>query len=126
MSLFKTGDATYDKYAAYSTEQLVQIVTDTSGNYQPGVVDTARRILLARGFDYRTKEQKAAEKQLKAINATRERTSTTTTAAATTAFSRRQVRGQSRPANNSGLKAWHWIWIAFIIIRMIGCLMRHG
>jgi len=112
MSLFKTGDVTHDQYATFSTEQLVQIVTDTTGRYQPEEVDTARRILLVRGFDYRTKEQKAAE-----ITAAR--------AGTTTAFTQPPVRRQSQPANKSGLKAWHWIWIILATIRMIGCLMRH-
>lgn len=123
MSLFKTGDATYDQYATYSTDELIQIVTNTTGSYLPGVMDTARRILLVRGFDYRTKEQKAAEKQLKAINNTRERSATTSSAFSQ---SRAGINRRNRPANNFGLKPWQWVWITLAIIRMIACLAKHS
>ena len=116
MSLFKTGDPIHDEYANHSTEQLIKIVTDTEGFYSEGAVSAARRILLTRGLDYRTKEQKKAEK-------------------ATEAFVREvQWREQqtprvrlNRPASGgTGLKTWHWIWIVLILVRVISCLARNG
>lgn len=117
MSLFKTGDAMHDQYAGYSTEQLIQIVTDKNESYAPGVVETARRILLARGHDYRTKEQKAAEKQLQTINRTRENTA---------AASQVRPYQQRTPAKGSSLKPWHWILIIYFIVRAVGCLAKMG
>jgi hypothetical protein len=119
MPLFKTGDAIKDQYAAYSTEQLIQIVIEKNGNYTPGVVETARTILLGRGFDYRTKEQKAAQKELHAINTTRENTGSAI-------LSQPLVR-PTRPNNqskNSSIKSWHWFLIIFFILRMVGCLIK--
>jgi hypothetical protein len=118
MSLFKTGDTTHDQYASYPTAQLIEIVTGKTGNHQPGEVETARRILLARGLDYRTKKQKAAEKQLQAINQDRGNTSSSPFP---------WLNRQYKPfSGGSGLKAWHWVWITIIIIRIIGCLARNG
>ena len=121
MPLFKTGDAIKDQYAAYSTEQLIQIVTDNHGTYTPGIVETARTILLGRGLDYRTKEQKAAQKELHAITRTRESTGSAI-------LSQPLVR-PTRPNNqskNSSIKAWHWFLIIFMIVRMVGCLIKFG
>jgi len=42
-SLFKSGDPIIDLYNNNGTEQLIQIVTNTSGHYFPGVVEAARR-----------------------------------------------------------------------------------
>src|SRR5690242_13618652 len=114
MSLFKTGDPIHDEYANHSTEQLIKIVTDTEGFYSEGAVSAARRILLTRGLDYRTKEQKKKEKEVEA--SARER----------------QLREQetprirfSRPASDgTGLKWWQWIWIIVVLVRIIGCLMK--
>jgi hypothetical protein len=114
MSLFKTGDSIHDEYANLSTEQLIKIVTDTEGFYTEGAVSAARKILLTRGLDYRTKEQKKAEKEVEAI------------------IGERQWREQqtprvrlNRPASgNTGLKWWQWIWIVVILVRIIGCLIK--
>ena len=122
MPLFKTGDAVNDQYAGYSTEQLIQIVTDKNESYAPGVVEAARRILLVRGHDYRTKEQKAAQRQVNAINTAREKVS-----AATLPQHRLRPNQQTRPpSGGSFLKGWHWVWIIFIIVRVIGCLVKGG
>jgi hypothetical protein len=119
MPLFKSGDPMHDRYAGYTTGQLIQIVTDKNNSYLPGEVETARRILLARGHDYRTKEQKTAEKKLQAINQERE------TIITTNIPPRVRVNRQNRPSAGSGIKWWHWIWIILIMIRMIGCLFQH-
>jgi hypothetical protein len=123
MALFKSGNNTSDQYASYSNKQLIDIVTDKTGNHSPDVVEAARRILLVRGHDYRTKEQKDAEKQLQA--ATREQE-----AAATIRSPRTRIRSRTRtytpyiPSSGYGLKTWHWIII--ILIRAIACLARHS
>jgi hypothetical protein len=120
MSLFKTGDELHDQYASYTTEQLIQIVTDNDGFYSGNKVETARRILLTRGHDYRTKEQKAAEHEVKAMNLAREN------AAATTPPRVRINRPRQPSSGSAGLKTWHWIWITLILVRVIGCLLKKG
>lgn len=121
MPLFKTGDATHHQFAGYTTQQLIEIVTGTNGSYLPGEVETARKVLLARGLDYRTSEQKRAEQEVRAINATSDN-------AARRQFPSPRVRitrSNYPPTGGSGLKPWHWIWIVLIFIRVIGCLMQH-
>ncbi len=121
MPLFKTGDATHDQFAGYTTEQLIEIVTDTSGSYLAGEVETARKVLLARGYDYQSREQKRAEQEVQAINASRNNT-------ASRQFPTPRVRitrSNQPPTGGSRLKTWHWIWIILIFIRVIGCLMQH-
>lgn len=115
MSLFKTGDPIHDEYASLSTEQLIKVVTDTEGFYSEGAVAAARKILLTRGFDYRTKEQKKAEKEVEA--AVRE-----------TQWRQQQPRIRlKRPASaGTGLKWWQWLWIILILVRVISCLARNG
>jgi hypothetical protein len=117
MALFKSGDPEYDQYAGYTTEQLIQIVTDTDGFHNQGPsVETARRILLSRGLDYRTSEQKEADRQTEALARDME------------------WRGQQRPrvrlnrpaSGGTGLKWWHWLWIVLILVRVISCLARNG
>lgn len=121
MPLFKTGVAINDQYAACSTEQLIHIVTDKQESSPPGVVETARRILLGRWLDYRTKVQKAAQQQLHAINTARVNT-------ATAMASQPRVRPyqQRTPSKGSSIKGWHWFLIIFFIIRMVGCLVKFG
>lgn len=117
MALFKTGDPEYDQYSSYTTEQLIKIVTDTDGFYNQGPsAETARKILLARGFDYRTKEQKKAEKEGKDF--VRE-----------TQWAQQQtprVRLNRPTSAGTGLKWWQWLWIILIIVRVISCLARNG
>lgn len=113
MALFKSGDPIIDQYNNYSTEQLIQIVTDTNGSYLPGVVEAARSILLGRGHDYRTREQKAAQN----------------TAAAASAPPRvrpDQSIKTNRPAVSSAIKGWYWIYLVFVLVRMVACLIKHG
>lgn len=113
MALFKSGDPIIDQYNHYSTEQLIQIVTDKNGSYLPGVVEAARSILLRRGYDYRTREQKAAENR----------------AAASPALPRvrpDQSIKTNRPPVNSAIKGWYWIWLVFVLVRMIACLLKHS
>ena len=117
MPLFKTGDAVNDLYASYSTEQLIQIVTDKNESYTPGVVESARRILLVRGFDYRTKAQQVAQRQVNAVNSAREN-------AAAATLPRVRINPQNRPAKVSSLKPWHWILIIYFMIRLVGCLWK--
>ena len=113
MSLFKTGDPIHDEYASLSTEQLIKIVTDTEGFYSEGAVAAARKILLTRGFDYRTKEQKKAEKEVEA-------------AVGETQWAQQQTpRLRLKPAG-TGLKWWQWLWIILILVRVISCLARNG
>jgi hypothetical protein len=121
MALFKSGDPVIDEYNNYSTEQLIQIVTDEHGSYAPGVVAAARSILLGRGYDYRTKDQKAAEKQLKAINASRNTTSSTTTPRVRPD----QSIKRNRPPISTAIKGWYWIWLVFVLVRLVACLMKH-
>jgi hypothetical protein len=118
MSLFKTGDATHDQFATYTTEQLIEIVND-GDSYLPGEVETARKVLLARGLDYRTSEQKQAEKELQRINALRD------TAARDFATPRVRINRTNQSDSGTGLKTWHWIWIIVILIRLIGCLIQN-
>ena len=116
MSLFKTGDPVHDEYASLSTERLIEIVTDTEGFYSEGAVAAARKILLTRGHDYRTKEQKKAEKQVNAF--VRE-----------TQWAQQQtprVRLNRPTSGNTGLKWWQWLWIILILVRVISCLTRNG
>lgn len=122
MPLFKSGDALNDQFASYTTEQLIQIVTDKNNSYLPGEVETARRLLLVRGYDYRSKEQKTAEKELQAINQSRETLITTNIPPPV------RVNRQSKPPSPgaSFLKNWMWVWVLFILVRMIGCLIQHG
>jgi len=110
MALFKSGDPVIDEYNNYSTEQLIQIVTDKNGSYSPGVVAAARSILLARGYDYRTKEQKAAEKQL-AKPLPRVRPD--------------QSIKRNRPPISTAIKGWYWIWLVFVLVRLVACLLKH-
>lgn len=116
MSLFKTGDPIHDEYANYSTEQLIKIVTDTEGFYSEGAVSSARRILLTRGYDYRTQEQKKAEKATEhIIRETQWREQQTP-----------RVRLNRPPSGGTGLKWWQWIWIVAILVRIIGCLIKNS
>lgn len=113
MALYKSGDPIIDQYNNYSTEQLIQIVTDTGGSYLPSVVEAARSILLGRGYDYRTKEKKAAQK----------------TSAATPALPRvrpDQSIKTNRPPISSAIKGWYWIWLVFVLVRLVACLMKHS
>ncbi|AEW01360.1 hypothetical protein A4D02_31425 [Niastella koreensis] len=113
MALFKSGDPIIDQYNNYSTEQLIQIVTDTKGNYLPGVVEAARSILLGRGYDYRTKEQKATQNTASAIPALpRVRPD--------------QSIKTNRPQIGSAIKGWYWIYLVFVLVRLVACLMKHG
>jgi hypothetical protein len=113
MALYKSGDPIIDQYNNYSTDQLIQIVTDTSGSYLPGVVEAARSILLGRGYDYRTKEQKAAQ-------------NTPPAAPAPPRVRPDQSIKQNRPAVNSAIKGWYWIWLVFVLVRLVACLMKHS
>jgi|GEM_PF-5812977 len=113
MALFKSGDPIIDQYNNYSTEQLVKIVTDTNGSYLPGVVEAARSILLGRGYDYRPKKQKAAA-------------STATPAPALPRLRPDQSIKRNRPPVNAAIKGWYWIWLVFVLVRMVACLMKHS
>ncbi|OQP51258.1 hypothetical protein A4H97_27140 [Niastella yeongjuensis] len=124
MALFKSGDPVIDEYNNYSTEQLIQIVTDKNGTYAPGVVEAARSILLGRGHDYRTKEQKAAEKQLNNTNASRNTPSTSPMPLLR--LRPDQSIKRNRPPISSALKGWYWIWLVFVLVRLIACLMKHS
>jgi len=110
MALFKSGDPIIDQYNNYSTEQLIQIVTDTNGSYLPGVVEAARSILLGRGYDYRTREQKAAQNTASALPRVRPDQSIKT----------------NRPPVSSAIKGWYWIYLVFVLVRMVACLIKHG
>jgi hypothetical protein len=113
MALYKSGDPIIDQYNSYSTEQLIQIVTDMGGSYLPGVVEAARSILLGRGYDYRTKQQKAAQ-------------NTSTAAPALPRVRPDQSIKRNRPKVNSAIKGWYWIWLVFALVRMVACLMKHS
>lgn len=110
MALFKLGDPIIDQYNTYSTEQLIRIVTDTPGRYLPGEVEAARSILLGRGYDYRTEAQKAAQK----------------TPAAMPRLRPDQSIKANRPQISSAIKGWYWIWLVFVLVRMVACLMKHS
>ena len=126
MALFKSGNRTNDQYASYTTEQLIDIVTDKTGKHSPDEVEAARRILLVRGHDYRTKEQKAADQQATA----QARTHSSSTSSATTFATPRVRVNRQRPSwgssGGTGLKTWHWIWIILMLVRAIACLTRHN
>lgn len=113
MALYKSGDPIIDQYNNYSTEQLIQIVTDTSGSYLPGVVEAARSILLGRGYDYRTAAQKAAQNSVAA-------------APVPPRVRPDQSIKTNRPPVNSAIKGWYWIWLVFVLVRLIACLMKHS
>ena len=114
MALFKSGDPIIDKYNSYRTEQLIEIVTDKSGTYSPGVVAAARSILLGRGHDYRTREQKTAERK-----------TTSATAAPLPRLRPNQSIKQNRPPVSTAMKGWYWIWLVFVLVRLVACLMKH-
>ena len=113
MALFKSGDPIIDQYNNYSTEQLIQIVTDTNGSYLPGVVEAARSILLGRGYDYRTREQKAVQ-------------NTGPAASALPRVRPDQSIKTNRPPVSSAIKGWYWIYLVFVLVRMVACLIKHG
>jgi hypothetical protein len=113
MALYKSGDPIIDQYNSYSTEQLIKIVTDTTGSYLPDVVEAARSILLGRGYDYRTATQKAAK-------------NTSPTVPALPRVRPDQSIKRNRPPVNSAIKGWYWIFLVFVLVRLVACLMKHS
>ena len=113
MALYKSGDPIIDEYNNYTTEQLIQIVTDTKGSYLPGVVEAARSILLGRGYDYRTPVQKAGQ-------------NTPPAAPARPRIRPDQSIKTNRPPIGSAIKGWYWIYLVFVLVRLVACLIKHG
>ena len=33
---------------------------------------------------------------------------------------------QNRPPVNSAIKGWYWIWLVFVLVRLVACLMKHN
>lgn len=114
MSLFKSGDPVFDRLNKYSTEQLLHIVTSTNGSNSTDVVNAARQILAARGYDNPGMQQNA-EKQ---------------TGSYSIQGGTPQVRPQPEytppPSSGTDFKPWHIILVILFIIRLVACLVRHN
>jgi hypothetical protein len=106
MSLFKSGDPVFDRLNKYSTEQLLHIVTNTNGSNSTDVVNAARQILAARGYDSPNLQQNGDTNRQTVTPLVRPR--------------------PEPPSGETTFKPWHVILVILFIVRLIACLARHN